>query len=127
MWSCISFSQTLKPSLQQIEEESHFCFTIKQSKIIGLHLQQLKIDEKLIEIQNQEIDELFKLVTVKDTIISELQLQQRYALDIIEEKEEQLIGQQDALITLKEKLQKRKRTTAVWGVALFVVTSILIK
>lgn len=64
-----SFSQNLKPKIQSIEGETHFCFTITQSKIIANQLQERAYADSIIKIYKNNTIQLKKLLLYKNDII----------------------------------------------------------
>ncbi len=102
MWSSWSFSQGLKPKIQSINGKPHFCFSMKQSKLIATYLEQKVANDSLIEMLHQKNATLENLVKAKNEIILKSSAK-AYNLRAI------TISQETQIEVLRLELKKEKR------------------
>ncbi len=124
--SYISFSQTLSPKIVEVEKATHFCFSIPQSKIIAFHLEQGKLNNQLLFVQQKEIEELFKLSNTKDTIIGQLKIQKQKLHRVIDLQKDQLLQKQDKLDLERHRNQKQRFWTKTMTIVSVVLTGVII-
>ena len=73
MTSCSCFSQNLKPTVQQINEDTVFCFTIGQSKEIAKRIESGAYKDSIATRLELENSRLHLIAQKKDTTISSLE------------------------------------------------------
>jgi len=126
MWSCISISQTLEPTVQTIESEKYFCFTIEQSRFIAKQFEYSIYQGSRIKLFEIDITRYGQLTREKDLIIFGLETKINN-LNVIQINDQLQMDQLHSTIKKKNKQIKRGRfVTWSLGTGLAVVTGILI-
>ncbi len=75
MISCISFSQTLTPTVQLLNKDTIFCFSISQSKEIAKRIQAGSWCDSILQVQQRWMQLYDQSTGVNDSIV--LQLKQK--------------------------------------------------
>lgn len=102
MMSYTSFSQTIKPLLQQTSKDTLFCFTTNQAKTIAKELAKVQFNEAINEALVRENANLYQGFEQQKNIISSLGFQVANL--------QQVHQNQSAYIsTLKQEQKKRVR------------------
>jgi hypothetical protein len=118
--SCSIFSQGIKPKVQLIGNDTCFCFTIPQSKIIAKDLQKGVYNDSILAQTECELEALKEQKLVSDTTTVALQTK-------IKNQTKMMLNQESALQTSTNDLQlltKRERNQR-WGKRIFAVTTFI--
>lgn len=126
MWSCTAISQTLEPTVQTIESEKYFCFTIEQSRFIAKQFEYSFYRDSLIKLFEIDITRYGQLTREKDLIIFGLETKINN-LNVIQVNDQLHMDELNVIIKKKDKQIKRgKFVKWLLGTGLAVVTGILI-
>ena len=108
MTNYMSFSQDLKPKIQQIDGQPHFCFTFSQSLKIAQLLETGTFDADLVNQLTQSNTNYKQLVTQKENIIN-VQEEKIYNLLLVSEncKQSQILWEQR--LQSRDKIIKRSK------------------
>ncbi|WP_346881313.1 hypothetical protein [uncultured Algibacter sp.] len=120
-----SFSQSLKPKILSIKGETHFCFTVAQSKIIAEQLQQKVYADSIVRILQNNTERFKKLLVFKDDIIHRSKTQTSNLNHIANNQKTQINGLELDLKKEKKKGKRRSFFTKVGGV-FAIITGILL-
>lgn len=126
IWSCISFSQSLKPKIQTIKGETHFCFSIAQSKTLAEELQLRVQGDSLIKYYRKSFYDFEEVMSVQDSTYSYLEQKNKNLNQIITN---QKLSLKKIEIDYNSERQKNKKTvfkSKALGLGLIVVSGILI-
>lgn len=122
----MGFSQGLKPIVQQIDQETRFCFTIEQSRFIAARLIKSAYQDSLIlrlESKNQKWQ---YMVVKKDSAISVLKEKNSLLLQVNKSNDRQLEALSKSLRSTNKKIKQNKFQKLLFGSGLLVITGILI-
>jgi len=126
MWSCLSFSQNLTPKVELIQSETHFCFTIPQSRSIAFNLASKIHADSIIVVMRKQQFQFKKLIAKKDTVIAVLQ-EKNINLNNIQRNNDKQVEELKYILKAKDKtLRKNKFQKKVVGIGLVVISGILI-
>lgn len=102
MTSFISISQDLTPKIREIDEFSHYCFTIEQSREIAKLLELGKYNDSLVNSLSLNIKR-FELVTrKKDSIIS-------FQSDQLDNYSIQVTNNDRTIMLLEESIKRKEK------------------
>lgn len=104
-----SFSQTLEPSIQIIEDDTLYCFSYNQLNTVGKHLANSRYCDSLEVKYVTNIERLNEINRVKDTTIVQLQ-HKIINLNTIGNNNVQSIGTLQKLVETKDKKLRRSGT-----------------
>jgi hypothetical protein len=118
--SCSIFSQSIKPKVQLIGNDTCFCFTIPQSKIIAKDLQKGVYNDSILTQTESELEALKQQKLVTDTATSILQ-------NKIKNQAQMITNQETALqmVTGDLLLSKKHERNQLWQKRLFAVTTFI--
>ena len=126
MTSFSCFSQNLKPTVQQIDNDTVFCFTISQSREIAKRIESGLYKDSIASRLEQENTRLHLIALKKDTAISSLETKV-LNLDSINRNQEVNIELLNTTIRAKDrKIKRSKFQKALLGIGLGVITMIAI-
>lgn len=126
MMSCSAFSQGLKPTVQQINEDTVFCFTIGQSKEIAKRIESGTYKDSIATRLELENSRLHLLAQKKDTTISSLEAKVSN-LDTINRNQVVNIELLNTTIQSQErKIRRGKFHKTLLGIGLAIITAIAI-
>lgn len=126
MTSFSCFSQNLKPTVQQIDDDTVFCFTINQSREIAKRIESGSYKDSIASRLEQENTRLHLITLKKDTTISSLETK-ILNLDSINQYQEVNIELLNKTIRAKDRKIKRSRFhKTLLGIGLGVITVIAI-
>ena len=128
MMSYIGISQDLVPEVQKIYNETYFCFTIGQSKVIATLLEQGKYDDSLVRSLTMENWRFRLLTQKKDSLIGykNIQLSTYEKIHRNDKKTMALLKQTIKIKDQKIRRSRLQKTGIGIGAALLVLTSLLI-
>lgn len=116
----------MTPIVQQLNEDTIFCFTIAQSKQIAQKIATTHYCDSVVTVQEEKIGLLNTLTVNKDSMITHLKWKMTN-LHIIQQNNELSMGHYEKTIQLQEKLLKRSKFHKVLlSIGLGVVTTIAI-
>ena len=118
--SCSIFSQGIKPKVQLIGNDTCFCFTIPQSKIIAKDLQKGAYNDSILTQTECELEALKEQKLVTDTATSILQNKIKNQAQIITNQESGL-----QMVTGDLLVSKKQERNQLWQKRLFVVTTFI--
>ena len=107
--SCTVFSQVLKPIVQQQENDTLFCFTIKQSRIIATNLQENKHKNMLLGRQESIINDLRSLTSLQKQQNQNLEKQIDHLEQIGENQEQENRTLNKVISFQKQTIKKHKK------------------
>lgn len=73
--NCIGFSQNLKPTVYTIQNDTLFCFTVNQAKVIAIELEGKKYQDSITVEQSTQLALQDSLIQQQDSTIKLLQNQ----------------------------------------------------
>ena len=124
--SCSAFSQGLKPTVQQINEDTVFCFTIGQSKEIAKRIESGTYKDSIATRLELENSRLHLVVQNKDSTIYSLESKVDN-LDTINRNRQVNIGLLNTTIQSQErKIRRGKFHKTLLAVGLGIITIIAI-
>ena len=126
MWSCWSFSQSLKPKIQSIDNELCFCFTIPQSRVIAEQLQYKAYNDSLIQVLEKNNNTQQLLISNQRNEIQSY-ISKTINLKEIHFNQQEIIARNKLVLNEKRTNQlKSKRKAKVLSVGLVIAATILI-
>jgi len=97
------------PALIDFEKDTLVCFTIEQSKIMGIWNEERKECVELREIDSLKIGEIEKITANQTSIISNLEIEITQHKETIEDKDKLIGIVEDENKTLSKEIRKQKR------------------
>ena len=122
----MSFSQDLTPLLKKQENDTLFCFTIEQSRLIAKIHEKGRYDKLLLVKTNQENHKLKQLAKTKDTIIKDQHILIAKKDTIIDNTSELLALSDQNLKATQKQLKKKKTKNVFLTVGLAIVSIVAI-
>lgn len=124
--SCSAFSQGLKPTVRQIDEDTVFCFTIGQSKEIAKRIESGIYKDSIATRLEAENSRLHLITQKQDSTIQTLETKMAN-LDTINMNQETGIGLLNETIqTQKQKIKRGKWHKTLLGIGLGILTVLAI-
>ena len=124
--SCCAFSQGLKPTVQQINEDTVFCFTIVQSKEIAKRIESGIYQDSIATRLELENSRLHLITQKQDSTIQSLEAKMTN-LDTINRNQEVNIELLNNTITVQQqKIRRGKWHKTLLGIGLGILTVIAI-
>lgn len=121
MMNCSIFSQGIKPKVQLIGNDTCFCFTIAQSKIIAKDLEKGMYNDSILAQMECALEAVKEQKLTSDTAIIVLQ-------NTIQNQGQIIDNQAEAFQKLTDELQvsNRKVRNQAWQKRFFVVTTLFL-
>ena len=126
MQSYWCISQDLKPIVQLIKNEKHFCFNLEQSREIALRLERGKYQDSIVRRLDFSITLKDSLLVKKDSVVSRLRLQNLNLMSVSENSNEQILFLENQLKFKNRKLKQGKLHKILLGGGLLILSGILI-
>lgn len=126
MMSCSAFSQDLKPTVQQINEDTVFCFTIGQSKEIAKRIESGTYKDSIAARLELENSRLHLIAQKKDTTISSLETKVGNLDTINRNQEVNIELLNDTIKSQQRKIKRSKFQKALLSIGIGIVTVIAI-
>jgi len=124
--SCFAFSQGLKPIVQQINEDTVFCFTIRQSKEIAKRIESGIYKDSIATRLELENSRLHLITQKQDSTIQTLE-SKVFNMDTITRNQQVNIELLNTTILAQEKKIKRgKWHKTLLGIGMGILTAIAI-
>ena len=124
--SCSAFSQGLTPTVQVLDGDTVFCFTIPQSKEIAKRIEANQWCDSMMVEQEIMVDLLNHSIEVKDSVAVHLKGKMRN-LEVINQNQETNMNYLNESLKLKdEKLKKSKVHKVLLGIGLGLMTILAI-
>ena len=118
MMSCIGFSQNLKPTVYTIQNDTLFCFTVSQAKVIAIELEGKKYQDSIAVEQSTQLALQDSLIQEQDSTIKLLQSQAINYQSIIANNQEVNNEVNLQLGYLKTEVKRHKRDKIFLGTGL---------
>ena len=126
MMSCFAFSQDLKPTVQQIDEDTVFCFTIHQSKEIAKRIESGTYKDSIATRLELENSRLHLIAQKQNSTIQTLETKV-VNLNTINQNQEVNIELLNSTIEVQQrKIRRNKWHKALLGIGLGILTAITI-
>ena len=126
LWTCTAISQNLKPIVQRINHEQHFCFDLSQSRYIAKALVRQSYQDSLIKALEKKTDTWAELTRHKDSIITTLDVQIDTFEALQELKALELSSHKAIVKRQKKEIRQRKLQNWILGGGLLVITGLAI-
>lgn len=126
LWNYISFSQDLKPKIQTIKGETHFCFSIVQAKTLAEELQLRTHGDTLIKYYVRSIHDLKEVVKIQDSNAFFLEQKNNNLNQIIRNQKINIEAIKSEYDLEKRKNRKTVFTNKALAMGLIIVSGILI-
>ena len=124
--SCSAFSQGLTPTVQVLDGDTVFCFTIPQSKEIAKRIEANKWCDSVIIGQEIVVELLNQSIVVKDSLAFQLKGKLKNLEVINQNQETNLDYLNESLKVKDEKLKKSKVQKVLLSIALGLMTILAI-
>ncbi len=122
----MSFSQTLTPKIVSLTKEKHFCFTIKQSRIIAQNLESKIFNDSINTTLKTLNQNLIDIIKNRDTSIIFLERKLSLLKDQNTTSEEIIRLKDKALNRVKKQRKRQSFWLKTMGVVSIVLTGIVI-
>ena len=119
--SCTATSQNLTPKVQWQGNDTLFCFTMPQARILAKHLEQGRYCDSLLEHTETQVLQLYQLQADSDSTL--LCMKEKNA------NQERLLGNQRlemADLNLELEQREKKLQNQCWQKCLFIVTTVFL-
>jgi hypothetical protein len=123
--SCIGFSQNLKPTVYTIQNDTLFCFTVSQAKVIAIELEGKKYLDSITVEQNTQLALQDSLIQQQDSTLKLLHNQAINYQCIITNSKEVNNEVNLQLGYLKTEVKRHKRDKIFLGTGLGVSIGII--
>lgn len=126
MWTCIVISQDLKPIVQIINSNKHFCFNIEQSRFLTKRLEHGLYQDSIIDTHKLRSFKWRELVQKKDTIIFKLETKVDNLFIVQENNQSQIEELNLAVHKQNKRIKRYKLERWFLSGSLLVLTGIII-
>lgn len=125
--SCSSFSQGLTPIVQELNDDTIFCFTISQSKVIAQRIEANEWCDSITIAQDELIMLFDQTIEVNDSVVGSLEQKMRHMEQISHNQEMSMVLLNKTINVQERKLKRSKTHKLLMGVGLGIMTVLVIK
>jgi len=124
--SCSAFSQGLTPTVQVLDGDTVFCFTIPQSKEIAKKIEANQWCDSMIVAQGEMVELLNQSMEVQDSVTASLQWKMKNLEVINQNQTTNMDYLKESLKAKDKKLKKSKVHKVLLGIGLGLMTILAI-